>query len=61
MGKWAYRAYLKGRFSSGLEGALAGKIIDDFRWKQLSKLMYHAHLCMFLKFVWEESVLEQGK
>ena len=34
---------LKGKFSSGIEGALASTLNHDFNWKQLSKMI----LCIF--------------
>ena len=36
--------FLKGRFSSGIEGALASTFNHDFNWKQLSEMI----LCIFL-------------
>ena len=36
--------HLKGKFSSGIEGALASKLNHDFNWKQLSEMI----LCIFL-------------
>ena len=35
---------LKGKFSSGIEGALASTLNHDFNWKQLSEMI----LCIFL-------------
>ena len=35
--------YLKGKFSSGIEGALASTLHRDFNWKQLSEMI----LCIF--------------
>ena len=37
---------LKGKFSSGIEGALASILNRDFNWKQLSKII----LCTFFCF-----------
>ena len=34
---------LKGKFSSGIEGALASTLNRDFNWKQLSEII----LCIF--------------
>ena len=34
---------LKGKFSSGIEGALASTLNHDFNWKQLSEII----LCIF--------------
>ena len=39
---------LKGKFSSGIEGALASTLNHDFNWKQLSKIYF---LLMFSKFI----------
>ena len=35
---------LKGKFSSGIEGALASNLNHNFNWKQLSEMI----LCIFL-------------
>ena len=35
---------LKGKFSCGIEGALASTLNHDFNWKQLSEMI----LCIFL-------------
>ena len=35
---------LKGKFSSGIEGALVSTLNHDFNWKQLSEII----LCIFL-------------
>ena len=43
---------LKGKFSSGIEGALASTLHHDFNWKQLSEMMLCIVLLMFLKFIW---------
>ena len=41
--------FLKGKFSSGIEGALSSTLNHDFNWKQLSEII----LCIFLlMFVW---------
>ena len=37
-------SFLKGKFSSGIEGALASSLNHDFNWKQLSEMI----LCIFL-------------
>ena len=42
-----HRARLKGKFSSGIEGALASTLNHDFNWKQLSEMI----LLMFSKFI----------
>ena len=31
---------LKGKFSSGIEGALASTLNHDFNWKQLSEMIF---------------------
>ena len=38
--------HLKGKFSSGIEGALASTLNHDFNWKQLSAMI----LCIFYVF-----------
>ena len=38
-------AYLKGKFSSGIEGAQTSTLNRDFNWKQLSEMI----LCIFSK------------
>ena len=38
--------HLKGKFSSGIEGALASTLNHDFNWKQL--LVVEIILCIFL-------------
>ena len=40
---------LKGKFSSGIEGALASTLNRDFNWKQLSEMI----LCIFFYFVFK--------
>ena len=42
---------LKGKFSSGIEGALALTLHHDFNWKQLSEMMFCIVLLMFSKFI----------
>ena len=44
-------SHLKGKFSSGIEGALASTLNHDFNWKQLSKLILCNFLLMFSKFI----------
>ena len=51
-------ADLKGKFSSGIEGALASKLNHDFNWKQLSKIIF---LLMFSKFIWVTLIQKQQK
>ena len=41
---------LKGKFSSGIEGALASTLHHDFNWKQLSEMIICIFLLMFSKF-----------
>ena len=43
---------LKGKFSSGIEGALAPTLNHDFNWKQLSEMILCIFLWMFSKFIW---------
>ena len=43
---------LKGKFSSGIEGALASTLNHDFHWKQLSEMILCIILLMFSKFIW---------
>ena len=42
---------LKGKFSSGIGGALASKLNRDFKWKQLSEMILCIFLLMFSKFI----------
>ena len=42
---------LKGKFSSGIEGALASTLNRDFNWKQLSEMILCIFLLMFSKFI----------
>ena len=42
---------LKGKFSSGIEGALASTLNHDFNWKQLSEMILYIFLLMFSKFI----------
>ena len=44
---WSAARFLKGKFSSGIEGALASTLNRNFNWKQLSEMI----LCIFL-FIW---------
>ena len=51
---------LKGKFSSGIEGALASTLNRDFNWKQLSEMI----LCNFFmcsKFIWVTLIQKQQK
>ena len=45
------RYTLKGKFSSGIEGALASTLNHDFNWKQLSEMIHCIFLLMFSKFI----------
>ena len=42
---------LKGKFSSGIEGALASTLNHDFNWKQLSEMTLCIFLLMSSKFI----------
>ena len=42
--------HLKGKFSSGIEGALGSTLNHDFNWKQLSEMILCIILLMFSKF-----------
>ena len=42
---------LKGKFSSGIEGALASTLNRNFNWKQLSEMILCIILLMFSKFI----------
>ena len=42
---------LKGKFSSGIEGALASTLNHNFNWKQLSEIILCIFLLMFSKFI----------
>ena len=44
-------ANLKGKFSSGIEGALASTLNHNFNWKQLSEMILCIFLLMFSKFI----------
>ena len=52
---------LKGKFSSGIEGALASTLNHDFNWKQLSEMILCIFLCMFSKFIWVTLIQKQQK
>ena len=45
------RHYLKGKFNSGIEGALASTLNHDFNWKQVSEIILCIFLLMFSKFI----------
>ena len=46
---------LKGKFSSGIEGALASTLNHDFNWKQLSEVILCIFLLMFLSNIDSET------
>ena len=54
-------SWLKGKFSSGIEGALASTLNHDFNWKQLSELILYIFLLMFSKFIWVTLIQKQQK
>ena len=41
---------LKGKFSSGIEGALVSTLNRDFNWKQLSEMILYIFRLMLSKF-----------
>ena len=51
---------LKGKFSSGIEGALASTLNHDFNWKQLSEMILCIFLLKFSKFIWVKLILKQN-
>ena len=53
--------YLKGKFSSGIEGTLASTLNHDFNWKQLSEIILCIFLLMFSKFIWVTLIQKQQK
>ena len=57
----SYCVSLKGKFSSGIEGALASTLHYDFNWKQLSEMMLCIVLLMFLKFICVTLIQKQQK
>ena len=52
---------LNGKFSSGIEGALASTLNHDFNWKQLSEIICCLFLLMFSKFIWVTLIQKQQK
>ena len=52
---------LKGKFSSGIEGALASTLNHDFNRKQLSEIILCIFLLMFSKFIWVTLIQKQQK
>ena len=46
-----YQGALKGKFSSGIEGALASTLNHNFNWKQLAEMILCIFLLMFSKFI----------
>ena len=53
--------HLKGKFSSGIEGASSINIKSRFYWKQLSETILCICLLMFLKFIWVTLIQKQQK
>ena len=45
------RLLLKGKFSSGIEGALASKLNRNFNKKELPEIIFCINLFMFSKFI----------
>ena len=59
---WVNRnSSLKGKFSSGIEGALASTLNHNFNWKQLSEMILCIFLLMFSKFIWVTLIQKQQK
>ena len=59
---WLISPRLKGKFSSGIEGALASTLNHDFNWKQLlSEMILCIFLLMFSKFIWVTLIQKQQK
>ena len=56
-----HKINLKGKFSSGIEGALASTLNRDFNWKQLSEIILCIFLLIFLKFIWVTWIQKQQK
>ena len=54
-------SFLKGKFSSGIEGALVSTLNHDFNWKQLSEMIICIFLLMFSKFIWVTLIQKQQK
>ena len=52
---------LKGKFSSGIEGALASTLNRDFNWKQLSEVLLCTFFFMFSKFIWVTLIQKRQK
>ena len=52
---------LKEKFSSGIEGALASTLNNDFNWKQLSEMILFIFLLMFSYFIWVTLIQKQQK
>ena len=55
------KIHLKGKFSSGIEGALASTLHHNFNWKQLSEMMLCIVLLMFSKFICVTLIQKQQK
>ena len=56
-----HKFFLKGKFSSGIEGALASTLNHDFNWKQLSEMILCIFLLMFSKFISVTLIQKQQK
>ena len=52
---------VKGKFSSGIEGALASTLNHDFNQKQLSEMILCIFLLMFSKFILVKLIQKQQK
>ena len=52
---------LKGKFSSGIEGALASKLNRDFNWKQISETVLCYFILMLSTFIWVTLIQKQQK
>ena len=52
---------LKGKFSSGIEGALTSTLNLDFNWKRLSEMILCILFWMFSKFIWVTLIQKQQK
>ena len=56
-----YTLALKGKFSSGREGALASKFNYNFKYKQLSEVMLCIYFWKFSMFIWVKCIQKQQK
>ena len=59
--KGIFYTALNGKFSSGIEGALASTLNHDFNWKQLSETLLCIFYLMFSKFIWVTLIQKQQK